>query len=91
MSIELTDRARKVIERLIAAGKFASADEAVNALITRSVPKSTFDGRSASEIAACQKQAMTELLDEISDMPVDASAPQFSGRDHDQILYGGDH
>jgi len=89
MSIELSQHAQKVIEELVAQGKYSSAEEAVNALITRSVPRSMFDERSQEEIVASQKQAMKELLDEIKDLPVDPNAPKFSGRDHDRILYGG--
>lgn len=89
MSIELSEHARKVIQQLVAQGKYASAEDAVNALITRSVPRSMFDERSEKEIVASQKQAMKELLEEINDMPADPNAPEFSGRDHDRILYGG--
>lgn len=91
MSIELSETARKVIERLVKEGRYASAEEAVNALITRTVPKSYLDDRSEKEIAAAQKKAMAGLLEQIKDMPVDPDAPVFSGRDHDRILYGGDH
>jgi Arc/MetJ-type ribon-helix-helix transcriptional regulator len=91
MSIELSEHARKVIQQLVAQGKYASAEDAVNAIIKRSVPRSMFDERSEEEIVASQKQAMKELLEEIKDMPVDPDAPEFSGRDHDRILYGGSH
>lgn len=89
MSIELSEHARKVIQQLVAQGKYASAEEAVNALITRSVPRSYFDERSNEEIAAAQKKAAQQLLEELKGMPVDPGAAEFSGRDHDRILYGG--
>jgi Arc/MetJ-type ribon-helix-helix transcriptional regulator len=90
MSIELTEDAKRIIDGLVARGRYASAEEAVNALITKAGPRRTCDNRSKEEIVAAQKKAGQELLKKIKDMPVDPNAPEFTARDHDRVLYGGE-
>lgn len=38
---------------------------------------------------SCQQAAIEEMLVEIESLPIEEPDDGFSGRDHDQVLYGG--
>ena len=83
MTIHLSGQRERIVLSLLAAGKFASADEVIDEAL-RLVGQRYED----ADAAAQQLDNLRQLGRKLDAMPVESAADGLTNRDHDRMLYG---